>query len=75
MATKVDLENKVEYLEKELNDMRDAFRRLAQQNSDYLAMLGKVQEEVNKLRSDMVRKEQEQGVKTFRETGMVNRYE
>lgn len=72
---KADLENKVESLEKEFSEMRDAFRRLAQQNMDYLGMLQKQQEQIDKLRHDSVRKEQEKTVKQFKEFGTVNRYE
>lgn len=72
---KAELESKVEYLEKELNDMRDAFRRLAQQNADYLGMMSKLQEQVDKLRNDFTRKEQEKTVKNFKEFGTVNKYE
>lgn len=68
---KAELENKVEYLEKELNDMRDAFRRLAQQNSDYLGMLGKLKEELSDFRLEVARAEQNRSVKQLKEFGSV----
>ena len=51
--TNLELEKKVQGVEKSLSEMQDAIRNLSQQDGNTLAILNKLSEEVNKFRAEL----------------------
>ena len=53
--TKLELEEKVEALNKQLDEMRNAFRNMANQSNIFVEMLAKINEEILNIRTEIMR--------------------
>lgn len=74
MATGNALEIKVQALEDSINESQQAIRKLAGENSNLLAMIAKMTDDLNKLKVDGLNLRQAVESNQKKQTG-VNRYE
>lgn len=76
MATKADLETRIDSLESALNDMQDAVRRLGNQQFETNKVLATLKEEIVKVRAEILNSKMElQSMVSRAATAGVSRYE
>lgn len=71
MATKSELEGKVENLEREFNEFRELARKLSKQNAECLAYIAQLRDQLSDTRTELNRVKNQP---TVRQESDVSRY-